>query len=52
MNKHRALKEQAQALVDLKFTYVVSCQIYGAQKKASPGKDQSDYANILDLMLK
>ncbi|XP_076926135.1 callose synthase 7-like isoform X2 [Bidens hawaiensis] len=52
MNKHRALKEQAQALVDLKFTYVVSCQIYGAQKKASPGKDQSCYANILDLMLK
>ncbi|CAN4104415.1 unnamed protein product [Withania somnifera] len=32
---YRALKERARALADLKFTYVVSCQIYGAQKKCS-----------------
>ncbi|KAL8268757.1 hypothetical protein R6Q59_002555 [Mikania micrantha] len=48
---HRALKERAQALADLKFTYVVSCQIYGAQKKSSDHRDQSCYANILNLML-
>ncbi|KAI3796322.1 hypothetical protein L1987_38989 [Smallanthus sonchifolius] len=52
MNKdHRALKERAQALADLKFTYVVSCQIYGAQKKSLDHRDQSCYVNILDLML-
>ncbi|KAI3719792.1 hypothetical protein L6452_20697 [Arctium lappa] len=52
MNKdHRVLKERAQALADLKFTYVVSCQIYGAQKKSSDNRDQSCYANILNLML-
>ncbi|PWA73942.1 glycosyl transferase, family 48 [Artemisia annua] len=52
MNKdHRALKERARALVDLKFTYIVSCQIYGAQKKSSNHRDQSCYHNILNLML-
>ncbi|KAM0047910.1 putative 1,3-beta-glucan synthase [Helianthus debilis subsp. tardiflorus] len=45
-------KECAQALADLKFTYVVSCQMYGAQKKSSDHRDQSCYANILNLMLK
>ncbi|XP_050938220.1 callose synthase 7-like [Cucumis melo] len=29
----KAFFDRAQALVDLKFTYVVSCQVYGAQKK-------------------
>lgn len=52
MNDHRNLKEDAQALADLKFTYVVSCQVYGAQKKSSDARDQSCYANILNLMLK
>ncbi|KAK9051238.1 hypothetical protein SSX86_027864 [Deinandra increscens subsp. villosa] len=55
MNKvnkhHRLLKERAQALSDLKFTYVVSCQLYGSQKKSSDHREQSCYANILDLML-
>ncbi|CAA3007123.1 callose synthase 7-like isoform X2 [Olea europaea subsp. europaea] len=32
--EHRILKEQGQALAELKFTYVVSCQKYGAQKKS------------------
>ncbi|KAF3444992.1 hypothetical protein FNV43_RR14685 [Rhamnella rubrinervis] len=43
--------ESAQALADLKFTYVVSCQIYGAQKKSNDSRDQSCYNNILKLML-
>nr|XP_043626989.1 callose synthase 7 [Erigeron canadensis] len=52
-NKHRReLKERAQALADLKFTYVVSCQVYGAQKKSSDNRDHSCYTNILNLMLK
>lgn len=48
---YRALKEHAKALADLKFTYVVSCQIYGAQKKSSEQRDRSCYVNILNLML-
>lgn len=51
MNEHKNLKEHAQALADLKFTYVVSCQVYGAQKKSSDGRDHSCYSNILNLML-
>ncbi|XP_050228650.1 callose synthase 7 [Mercurialis annua] len=43
--------DHAQALADLKFTYVVSCQIYGAQKKATDSRDRSCYSNILNLML-
>ncbi|KAI3465923.1 hypothetical protein Pfo_022586 [Paulownia fortunei] len=48
---YRILKERAQALADLKFTYVVSCQVYGAQKKSSDTRDRSCYVNILNLML-
>ncbi|CAA0816289.1 Callose synthase 7 [Striga hermonthica] len=48
---YRTLKERAQALADLKFTYVVSCQVYGAQKKSSDPQDRSCYVNILNLML-
>ncbi|XP_075498052.1 callose synthase 7 isoform X4 [Primulina tabacum] len=48
---YRMLKERAQALADLKFTYVVSCQIYGMQKKSRDARDQRCYANILNLML-
>ncbi|CAN7096971.1 unnamed protein product [Brassica rapa subsp. narinosa] len=43
---------RARALADLKFTYVVSCQVYGNQKKSSEGRDRSCYNNILQLMLK
>ncbi|KAH7686236.1 callose synthase protein [Dioscorea alata] len=42
---------RAQAVADLKFTYVVSCQVYGMQKKSSEPKDRSCYQNILNLML-
>ncbi|CAN1850912.1 Callose synthase 7 [Linum perenne] len=51
-NEDKSLSDRAQALADLKFTYVVSCQIYGAQKKSSDGRDRSCYNNILNLMLK
>lgn len=47
----KAFFDRAQALVDLKFTYVVSCQIYGAQKKSDDARDRSCYSNILNLML-
>ncbi|KAI9178176.1 hypothetical protein LWI28_023576 [Acer negundo] len=42
---------EAQALVDMKFTYVVSCQVYGAQKKSDDPRERSCYNNILNLML-
>lgn len=48
---HKNLMDRAQALADLKFTYVVSCQVYGAQKKSSDAEDQNSAANILNLML-
>lgn len=42
---------RAQALADMKFTYVVSCQVYGAQKKSDDARERSCYSNILNLML-
>ncbi|GLT70370.1 hypothetical protein SLA2020_424530 [Shorea laevis] len=44
-------QQRAEALASLKFTYVVSCQVYGAQKKSSDARDQSCYTNILKLMI-
>ncbi|WVZ70217.1 hypothetical protein U9M48_018898 [Paspalum notatum var. saurae] len=43
--------EMAQAIADIKFTYVVSCQIYGMQKTSKDAKDKSCYLNILNLMI-
>ncbi|KAL8152216.1 hypothetical protein V2J09_009976 [Rumex salicifolius] len=43
--------EYSQALTDLKFSYVVSCQEYGAQKKSTDPRDRSLANNILNLML-
>lgn len=43
--------DYSQALTDLKFTYVVSCHVYGQQKKASDARDRSCATNILNLML-
>ncbi|KAK1438031.1 hypothetical protein QVD17_03832 [Tagetes erecta] len=52
MNRHHTvLKDRESAMADLKFTYVVSCQVYGAQKKSSEERDHSCYLNILNLML-
>ncbi|KAM3698993.1 hypothetical protein ACJW31_06G228400 [Castanea mollissima] len=48
---HKAFQDRAQALADLKFTYVVSCQVYGNQKKSDDARDRSCYINILNLML-
>ncbi|KFK42965.1 hypothetical protein AALP_AA1G062200 [Arabis alpina] len=48
----KAFNDRAKALADLKFTYVVSCQIYGNQKKSTDNRDRSCYNNILQLMLK
>ncbi|XP_022741586.1 callose synthase 7-like isoform X3 [Durio zibethinus] len=52
---HNASSEEdsirVQALPDLKFTYVVSCQIYGALKNSDDSRDQSHQKNILNLML-
>ncbi|KAI3457533.1 hypothetical protein Pfo_014196 [Paulownia fortunei] len=42
------LSAQLDALVDMKFTHVVSCQIYGSQK--SSGDPQAQ--DILDLMIR
>ncbi|OEL25066.1 Callose synthase 7 [Dichanthelium oligosanthes] len=43
--------EMAQAIADIKFTYVVSCQVYGMQKTSKDLKDKSCYLNILNLMI-
>ncbi|XP_010525558.1 PREDICTED: putative callose synthase 6 isoform X2 [Tarenaya hassleriana] len=48
----KAFLDRAKALADMKFTYVVSCQVYGNQKKSSDLHDRSCYTNILQLMLK
>ncbi|RXH67721.1 hypothetical protein DVH24_027868 [Malus domestica] len=48
---HPASDDRAQALADLKFTYVVSCQVYGAQKISNESREKSCYNNILKLML-
>ncbi|KAI3921858.1 hypothetical protein MKX01_005547 [Papaver californicum] len=46
-----AFAARSQAVADMKFTYVVSCQVYGAQKKSSELRDRSCYQNILNLMI-
>ncbi|KAK7387024.1 hypothetical protein VNO78_27483 [Psophocarpus tetragonolobus] len=50
-DKNKKLLEYAQAMADLKFTYVVSCQVYGTQKKSKNTRDRNCYTNILNLML-
>ncbi|XP_074307762.1 callose synthase 7 isoform X3 [Silene latifolia] len=47
---HKKIFDYSQALTDLKFTYVVSCQVYGIQKKSSDARDRSCANNILNLM--
>ncbi|KAK1642299.1 hypothetical protein QYE76_060104 [Lolium multiflorum] len=43
--------DMAQAIADIKFTYVVSCQVYGMQKLSKDPKDRACYLNILNLMI-
>ncbi|CAN8259363.1 unnamed protein product [Cochlearia groenlandica] len=45
---NRPLAAQLDALADMKFTYVLSCQMFGAQKSAGDPHAQ----DILDLMIK
>jgi len=47
-NSQRSLWAQLQAVADLKFTYVVSCQLYGIHKRSANDRAK----NILDLMLR
>lgn len=42
----RSLWTQCQAVSDMKFTYVVSCQLYGIQKRSGDQRAQ----DILRLM--
>ncbi|KAI3697348.1 hypothetical protein L6452_30307 [Arctium lappa] len=46
LNNERSLKTQCQAVVDMKFSYVVSCQKYGLQKRAADARAH----DILRLM--
>ncbi|VAH39046.1 unnamed protein product [Triticum turgidum subsp. durum] len=39
------------AIADIKFTYVVSCQVYGMQKVSKDSKEKARYLNILNLMM-
>uniref|UniRef100_A0A0D9V1R5 1,3-beta-glucan synthase n=1 Tax=Leersia perrieri TaxID=77586 RepID=A0A0D9V1R5_9ORYZ len=43
--------DMARAIADIKFTYVVSCQVYGMQKTSKDPKDKACYLNILNLMI-
>ncbi|KAJ3695664.1 hypothetical protein LUZ60_001041 [Juncus effusus] len=44
------LAAKSTAIADIKFTYVVSCQIYGQMKGSKDTKERSYYQNILSLM--
>ncbi|XP_074576315.1 callose synthase 7-like [Curcuma longa] len=50
-NNQDHISARALAIADMKFTYVVSCQVYGIQKKSTEARDRSCYTNILNLML-
>nr|KYP52274.1 Callose synthase 7 [Cajanus cajan] len=50
-NKNKKFLENAQAMADLKFTYVLSCPVYGYLKKSKNERDKSCYISILNLML-
>lgn len=45
---NHALNAELEALADLKFTYVISCQQFGTQKSAGDPRAQ----DIIDLMRK
>ncbi|KAM3317938.1 hypothetical protein ACQJBY_035582 [Aegilops geniculata] len=45
-----AIIDMALALADIKFTYVISCQVYGMQKKSKDAQDNACYLNIIDLL--
>ncbi|XP_048538429.1 putative callose synthase 6 isoform X4 [Triticum urartu] len=43
--------DMAMAITDIKFTYVVSCQVYGKQKASKDPREKNQYLNILNLMI-
>ncbi|KAJ4977031.1 hypothetical protein NE237_002137 [Protea cynaroides] len=47
-NSPRSLSAQLDALADMKFTYVISCQMFGAQKSSGDPHAQ----DILDMMIR
>lgn len=47
-NSQHSLSAQLDAFADMKFTYVISCQMYGAKKSSGDLRGQ----DILDLMIK
>lgn len=47
-NSERSLRTQCQAIADMKFTYVVSCQQYGIHKRSGDARAK----DILKLMTK
>ncbi|XP_010241338.1 PREDICTED: putative callose synthase 6 [Nelumbo nucifera] len=49
-NHAEAVAARSQAVADMKFTYVVSCQVYGMQKKSGDARDKNSSQNILNLM--
>ncbi len=52
MTSQGASRRSAQAQAELKFTYVVSAQIYGSQRSSSKKEDQEKAADISFLMQK
>ncbi|PON73084.1 Glycosyl transferase [Trema orientale] len=49
-NDREDFNYHAQVLLDLKFTYVVSCQVYGHMKKSKIDRDHSCFSSIQKLM--
>ncbi|KAL5165045.1 Callose synthase 7 [Glycine soja] len=49
-DKNKNLYEDAQAMADLKFTYVISSQLYGSLKSSKYRRDRNCYHSILSLM--
>jgi hypothetical protein len=45
------ISARAKAIADIKFTYVVSCQLYGVHKTSKDSREKGLYENILNLML-
>ncbi|KAM0833601.1 hypothetical protein ACQ4PT_064158 [Festuca glaucescens] len=42
---------RSKAVADIKFTYVVACQLYGVHKASKDSRERGLYENILNLML-
>lgn len=47
-SRNRVLSAQLDAIADMKFTYVLSCQLFGSQKASGDPHAQ----DIIDLMIR